>query len=272
MTTAQTAPGVDDYRARKAINATAIKAGARSMKHMHHALTSGREPSPAMAWGTLVHEFALGTPDFVIYQGIRRGKEWDAFQAANTGRRIIIESERKALLDEAGLVRSLLDDPDAGPLLEGADMEQPIYWEEPGIGQCKALPDVWNAGDLADLKTCQSVAERDFTASSWRMGYHFQLAWYRRGCRAIGLEVKRVFIIAVESSAPFDVAVFSVSDMLLDWAEAECLRIAKRYVECVAEESFPGQHAGPLVLIQPEWADEQIQSQFDGPELDPSSL
>lgn len=272
MTTAQTAPEVEHYRAVQAINATAIKAGAKSMKHMHHAMTKGADATEAMRWGTLVHEFAIGAPDFVVYPGTRRGKDWEAFQAANVGRRIIIESERKALLDEAGLVRSLLDHPGAGPLISGAEMEMPVYWMELGIGQCKALPDVWNDGCLADLKTCQSVSERDFTAASWRMGYHLQLAWYRRGCRAIGREVDRVFIIAVESSAPFDVAVFSVAGMLLDWAEKECLRIAKRYAECVAAGSFPGQHAGPLVLIQPEWADEQIQAQFDGPELDPSSL
>ncbi len=272
MTTAQTAPGVDDYRARKAINATAIKAGARSMKHMHHALTSGREPSPAMAWGTLVHEFALGTPDFVIYQGIRRGKEWDAFQAANTGRRIIIESERKALLDEAGLVAALMVHRDAGPLLEGADMEQPIYWEEPGIGPCKALPDTFKAGHLSDLKTCQSVAERDFSAASWRMGYHLQLAWYKRGCLAIGRKVESVNIIAVEAAAPFDVAVYRLDPLLLEWADKECLRIARRYIECRDAGAFPGQHAGPQVLLQPQWADEQIQAQFDGESMDPSAL
>lgn len=271
MTTAQTAPAVDDYRARKAINATAIKAGARSMKHMHHAFTSGREPSPAMAWGTLVHEFALWDPAFAVYEGTRRGKEWDAFQAANTGRRIIIESERKALLDEAGLVRSLLDHPDAGPLIEGADMEQPIYWEEPGIGPCKALPDVWNDGCLADLKTCQSIAERDFSASSWRMGYHLQMAWYRRGCLAVGRKVESVNIIAVESAAPFDVCVFKPDGLLMEWADAECLRIARRYIECRDAGAFPGQHAGPQVLFQPQWADEQVQI-IPCDELDPSMI
>jgi hypothetical protein len=272
MTTAQTAPAVDAYRAVQAINATAIKAGARSMKHMHHALTVGREPSPAMAWGTLVHEFALGTPEYVVYPGIRRGKEWEAFQAANQGVRIIIESERKALLDEAGLVRSLLDHPDAGPLIHGADMETPIHWEEPGIGPCKALPDAFNDDHLSDLKTCQSIAERDFSAASWRMGYHLQMAWYRRGCLAVGRMVESVNIIAVESSAPFDVAVFRVDPLLLEWADAECIRIALRYIECRDAGAFPGQHAGPQVLLQPQWADEQIQSQFDGESMDPSAL
>lgn len=272
MTTAQNAPAVDTYRAVQAINATAIKAGARSMKHMHHALTCGREPSPSMAWGTLAHEFALGSPSFVVYSGTRRGKEWDAFQAANQGVRIIIESERKALLGEAGLVRSLLDHPHAGPLIKGADMETPIHWEEPGIGPCKALPDAFKAGHLSDLKTCQSVAERDFSAASWRMGYHLQLAWYRRGCLAVGRKVESVNIIAVEAAAPFDVAVFKLDPLLIEWADAECLRIASRYIECREVGAFPGQHAGPQVLLQPQWADEQIQSQFDWPELDPSSL
>ncbi len=270
--TAQTAPGVDDYRARKAINATAIKAGAKSMLHMHHALTIGREPSPAMAWGSLVHEFALGAPEYVVYPGVRRGKEWDAFQAEHAGKRIIIESERQKLLDQAGLVRSLLDHADAGPLIKGADVELPIYWEEPAIGPCKALPDLWKHGKLSDLKTCQSIAERDFCAASWRMGYHLQMAWYLRGCRAIGRTVQSVNVIAVESAAPFDVAVYRVDDMLLDWAEKECVRIATKYAECLADGQFPGQYTGPQMLLQPQWADEQIQAQFDGPELDPSSL
>lgn len=262
------------YRDVCAINATAIKAGAVSMRHMRHALTVGKEPSKAMNWGTTCHEFLLGKPpEFVVYPGRRAGKEWDAFQVANEGKRIIIESERQKLLDESGLVASILSNPLASPLFHGAEFEQEVYWMEEGIGQCKGLVDGYNADTrtLFDLKTCQSIDERSFTNASWRMGYHLQLSFYRRGLRAIGKPVDRVAILAVESDWPFDLAVYDLDSALIDYAEKECIRIARKYTACVAAGSFPGAHPYPHTLLQPEHADGLIQGLPDE-ELDPSEI
>ena len=88
---------------------------------------------------------------------------------------------------------------------------------------------------------------------------------------AVGRKVESVNIIAVESAAPFDVAVFKPDGLLMEWADKECLRIARRYIECRDAGAFPGQHVGPQTLFQPQYADELIQS-IPGEELDPSMI
>ena len=253
-----------EYRALKAINATAIKAGAKSMLHMHHALTVGREPSPAMRWGTLLHGQLL-QPDakpVVVYDGVRRGAAWEAFKASHDGAEIFSVSEHTKLVAEQAEVRNAVQmirtHQESFHELDGCQFEHAITWEEPGIGLCKALVDAWKPGTLVEVKTARTIDERGFWSASWSMGYHLQLAWYLRGLRANGHKVERAVVIAQESAAPFDVAVFDADPALLAFGEKECLRIAKEYRMAEQRGHFPGAHPNRRQLLPPAWADELV--------------
>jgi len=255
----------DDYRKIRAINATALKAGRKSMLHMHHALTTGKEPTPAMRWGSLLHGQLLQPEEnnVVLWTGRRAGKEWEAFKAANEGREILIQSEWDKLMGERAealnAVQMILTHPEAGPELAGCQYEHALTWEEPGIGPCKALIDAWKPGMVADVKCSRDICERAFWSSSWQAGTHLQLAWYMRGLRANGHDVSRAVIIAQESAPPFDVAVFDVDPQLLAHGEKECLRIAREYRMAEERGHFPGAHVPRRQLVQPAYADEEVQ-------------
>jgi hypothetical protein len=247
-----------DYFAAPGISATAIKSGAVSMKRMHHVLTVKTEPSKAMQFGTLVHDQILGKgADYVVYQGIRRGKDWEAFKTLHEGRTILVLSEVDALKGRLGIAESVLAA--HGNLLKSMEYERAIYWTEPGIGQCKAKPDAFGCGQLIDLKTCQSIEERKITANSWAMGYHLQLAWYLRGLRSQGIEINRSGLLCVESRPPYDSRVYWADPLLIEWADKECVRIAREYMACLSVGLFPGQYANAGQLIQPAFADEIVQ-------------
>lgn len=248
-----------EYRAVRSMNATAIKAGAKSMLHMHHVLTGERdEPSPAMKWGSLVHGFVLGTMgEPVVWPGRKAGKEWDSFKASAeaNGSEVVSASELAKLEAIRAMIRT---NPDASGLLVGGMAETPVKWDEPGIGPCKALPDYRTESALVDLKTAKDISERGFAASSWSLGYHLQMAWYRRGLRANGWTGNAVAIIAVESAAPYDVAVYRLDPALLNYGETECLRIAKAYRAAEQAGNFPGAHPFARELLPPAWADEMV--------------
>lgn len=260
-----------EYRANPAISATAIKAGARSMKHMHHAMTCQREPTAAMAWGTLVHA-ALFLPDpFRVWLDRKAGKAWDAFEGdALAAGKIVVKPHELDKLQS--LKESIAANQEAQDALHaGRTYEEPVLWVDPVAGNSKALPDAYGSGVLVDLKTAAKIDERNFTLASWAMGYHLQLAWYRRGLRFTGKPVDRVGIVAVESAAPFDVCLYWFDPALLDFAEGECLRITTAYRLCEKSGIFPGAHPFARTLLQPAYADEQVQGVPDE-ELDPSLI
>lgn len=262
---------IETYRAHPGINATAIKAGARSMLHMRHAMTKrDDDKTPAMEWGTLVHAFLLGEADrFIAYPGaVRRGKEYDAFaRQAHEGAHIVTERQLANLRAIHARVHSQVE---TAICLHGKQ-EQPITWNDPIAGPSKALVDVLANGMIVDLKTAKEIGDRQFTSASWSMGYHLQLAWYRRGVQAVTGDRCACNILAVESAAPFDVCLYQIDPGLLDWAESECLRIASKYRECEKAGNFPGAHPFTRQLLQPAYADEQVQDVPDD-EMEPGEL
>jgi len=88
------------YQARIGINASAIKRGRLSPKHMRQALTEREPPvSAAMIWGTLTHTAVLmGLDGFAAYDGkVKRGKEYDAFVAENAGKECSLADDLASL-------------------------------------------------------------------------------------------------------------------------------------------------------------------------------
>lgn len=244
------------YSDSKAINATAIKAGAKSMLHMHHAMTNKSEETPAMRWGTLVHEAVLmGIERFAVYPGRRSGKEWDAFEVANSGRTIVSKSEHEKIMM---VLESIASNKEAHELTICGEVEKPIYWtDKEAECEAKGRPDVVNR-HLVDLKNAKDISERGFTMASWSAGTHLQMAWYLRGLRANGITVERVAIVAVESTPPFDCAVYYYDQSLLNWAERECVRICRDYKLAIESGNFKGAHTFSKTLLQPAFADEVV--------------
>lgn len=79
---------------------------------------------PAFDVGTYFHTSLLEPEkiqsECAVFTGIRRGKEWDAFQATHAGKAIITDSEHKVAL---GLVKAVQDSPVSMGRLKRGDSE-----------------------------------------------------------------------------------------------------------------------------------------------------
>lgn len=178
-----------------------------------------------MRKGTALHAFMLGGEGkvAVFRDGIRNPKssKWIDFQAANQGKHILIPSE---LASVEGMRRSLEAHPIARDLLDDGVQEQRITWTLDGR-PCAGTPDVVKPKRgrkrLVELKTDQSSAPWHFLYKAEKMGYHAQVAWYADGLAACPQydpgPVDDVFVVVVESSAPYPVTVFELdADILAD--------------------------------------------------------
>jgi hypothetical protein len=259
-----------EYARINAINWSTLREIGRSPLHYRYLLEHGRADTATLALGRAVHTAVLEPErfglEYVVFGGPRRaGKEWEAFKTANEGVTILKADEYA----EAVAMRDAVHrHKGAMSYLVGGAAEQTVTWTERINGMdlaCKARPDYLGRA-IADLKTSKDAGASAFGRTAARFGYHCQLAWYRRGVRAaLGRELDMV-LVAVESAAPYDVAVYRVTEDQMYAADDAINDLLLQVAACRRSDRWPGaqEEEGPLEL--PSWAldgdgDEELTSE-----------
>ena len=247
----------DQYKAIKAINATSIKAGQKSMLHMHDAMTGGgKDQTPAMRWGSLVHKAILEPAEFAalvcVFDGDKRSKQWKEFQAENN-LEFCVSVDEKTRLEE---IRDAVHSNEAAhKLITACTKEVTLEWEG-DYGAAKARLDGYDVeAGIVDLKTAKNITPDGFARQFISLGYDLQIGWYAEGSLTALLrkELPSVTIIAVESIAPYDVAVYTVPRVIVELGQRRARKIAIEYRFCEAEDRFPGVSEGVKELVMPDW-------------------
>lgn len=242
------------YQARAGINASAIKRGRLSPKHMRHALTEKEPPvTPAMIWGTLTHTAVLvGLDGFAAYDGkVKRGKEYDAFVAENDGKECILASD---LAELHNMRESVMANRKAREIIEATDHEVSCTWpSEWGTAKCRF--DCVSPRYVADLKSTSKIVPRDFESQAYGLGYHIQMAWYYAGARECGYNPE-VYIIAVESAAPYDTIVYGCDEEWMERGMKEASAALNAYTLAQKSGDFHGIAEDVRIIALPTWAAE----------------
>ena len=199
---------------------SAFKRLALSGVHYLHAVNTPFEPSSEMKIGTCVHYLVLGkrpgAKRLAKWEGDRRGNEWKAFAAKNADAEILTASEwEEAERIADGVMRS----PVARRRLDGARFETPLTWTESGIMCSTDGVDIINGRGLGDLKTTRCAEPEAFKRQCFSMHYAQQLAFYRRGARANGIDVGELFILGVENREPYLVVELDLTEDLIAFAD-----------------------------------------------------
>ena len=122
--------------------------------------------------------------------------------------------------------------------------EQVLIWEETGssVVVCKARPDWWNLelGIMLHLKTTAgSAGPGPFPRVVDSMGYDDALMFYERGAAAVGLEVRRNVILAVEQDGPHAAALYDLAPTMADIASRRIDRAIRTWQQCTASGKWP---------------------------------
>ena len=246
-----------EYKALDAVNWSSLKHLRDSPLHYQHALTGADVDTTERAKGRAIHalafEPAVFEREFAIYEdGNRRGKEWEAFKALHAGKTILKTNEMDDVIGSSNAVRT---HPLVAPYLVGGAFEQTVTWTDPVTGlKCKARMDLTNAGmkALVDLKSSTTIDAYRFGRIAARLGYHCQLAHYNDGCtRGLGWTPAETLIVAVESSAPYDVAVFVLDDDTLFAGREEVQALLQRLKQCRESGQWPGRFTDKAALLLP---------------------
>jgi hypothetical protein len=250
------------YEQIPAVNWTTLREMRRSPLHYRYRCDHPAEETAPMRLGRAVHAAVLEPErfarDYVVFDGPRRqGKAWEAFEAdaLAAGKEILKADEHAECLAIAAAVRA---HPLAAQYLAEGRAEQTIAWVDTETGlPCKGrvdwLCDVPGMAALVDLKTTAELDAYRLGASIARLGHHAQIAFYSRGLRALGL-VQESKLIAVESEAPYDVALFAVAGDALTAGDEEVGQLLRRVAECREKNEWPGRYdATEQELRLPPW-------------------
>lgn len=219
---------------------------ARSPAHYAYATA---EETPSLERGTAVHALVFETQRIVSWEEgrPRRGKDYDKFVADNPNALILTHVEGQKALAMAEAVRRCRE---AMRVLDGT-RETLREWDLGGRA-CAGTPDVVSRQFVTELKTTVSSHPERFAWQSLRMAYHAQLAWYLDGVMKGGqLAPENAYVVAVESTAPFPVTVFRVSNRAIEEGRKLYRLWWEQLMNCERSDEWPAYAQSVLELDIP---------------------
>lgn len=259
-----------DYLEIPAVHWTGLKHMRESALHYLNATTNEREDTSSLIRLRAVHTAVLEPEKFEaeypIFEGkTRRGKEWDAFEAANTGKSILKSSELDDIFDARDAV---LANPVAAEYLRDSKREVSVKWTDKKTGlELKGRIDAksYSKQALVDLKAGPTEA-RLFAKLAARMGYHNQSRLYSDGNAAYFPDEASwpSVLIVYEPKAPYDVVVYRWRDSAMTEAGRHNDELLARVAECRKTGIYPGRYAEEQSLELPQWmTDGEDADEFD---------
>lgn len=255
----------DEYDTIERVNFSTLKLMAKSPKHYRHALLEPRTDTEPMKLGRCAHLAAFEPEKFratvaVWDGGTRRGKDWDAFRARNADKELLTQDQYEQCI---AIQKTVLADEYARPYVSNGRGEVTIAWTDAqrdrGVNSysvlCKGRLDFDAKGAIVDLKTTRDAGD-GFGRQAWGLKYYAQAAWYVDGYeRATGIR-KPYVLVAVESTAPYDVVVYRVPDRHLELGREEYRAWLDRLAICRETNTWPGYaNDCELELELPRWAE-----------------
>ena len=249
---------VPQYRSHPAINISSLKAFSRSPAHALVGFEDEREPSEAMAIGSLLDHKVLGTPYLWTtspYDDYRT-KDARAWRDEQEARGVTV-FKQDAIETVDHMVKSLYAHPTACDLLfkRPGQAQVGIFGEFESCER-KGLID-WLPTDLpviVDLKKCRDASKAGFRRQIGQLRYDVQASYYRDLYRDITGETREWQWICVEDFAPFAVAVYQLDRESCERGSATWQDWIRQWMVCEDTDSWPGYNGGAAEMISsPNW-------------------
>lgn len=246
-----------EYHSDPAVSASHLKAVMQSPYHYWARYLDPRrtpvEPTAAMKLGSLVHCAVLEPSELASRYGVcgprntKAGKE-QAEQMAAAGIEAVTASD---MLTANCMADSVHRHPAASALLAQGKAEQSFWWDDIATGlRCKCRPDWFDGFTVVDLKTTTDASPKGFARSIAGFSYHVQASHYLAGLP----DAKQFIFIAVETTAPYAVAVYQLDAAAMAVANELRQHNMRVIADCHATNEWPGYGNQCQTLSLPSWA------------------
>jgi len=229
----------------------------------HMAGETKREQTKAMLLGTMSH-LAVLEPNKLDAAFVEKPSDIDFRTKAGKEWRESIGTTPILDADEARAVRGIRDSiaahDAAKALLAGCDSEVALFaehrtglWIKGRVDALKVESD--NEAVICDVKTTSAGADYGtFSRQAASLNYHVSAAWYCHLAGLNGLPPARFYWIAVETVAPYAVAVYEIHPDALDLGVGAMNDALELIARCEDEGVWPGYPTHVSALNLPVWA------------------
>jgi exodeoxyribonuclease VIII len=255
-----------DYRSAPAIAGSDAKKILPPLTPAHYAAhmagETRREPSKAMLLGTMAHLAVLEPskldgafvekPEGIDFR-TKLGKEWKESVGAMP---VLDQDEARAV---RGIRDSIAANKAARDLLAETQSEVALFaehrsglWIKGRVDALKVESDMNSV--IVDVKTTSAGADYGtFSRQAASLNYHVSAAWYSHLAGLNGLPPCRFYWIAVETTAPFAVAVYEIHPDALDLGVGMMNDALGLIAQCEDEGVWPGYAPEVQCLNLPSW-------------------
>lgn len=242
------------------VSSSHLKELAKSPAHYKASINAPSERTAALEFGDAAHCYML-QPDvfssrFVAMPEaikVKRGKEYDAFQAANAGKTVLSKNDLDAL---KGMSEAFKSHKTASTFtgVENGIAELSCFFTHEGLN-CKIRPDYLpGSAIIVDYKTTENASPAEFQRSCVKYSYDIQAGFYTLGMEILtGVQHKFVFI-AQEKKAPYEIAVYEASSDFIDRGRSKAIGLLEILKECRETGIYPGYPDEIQTLDLPSWA------------------
>lgn len=244
-----------------AVNSNSLKKILKSPASFRAAFYGEKEPTPSMKLGTLLHKAVLEGSDFLsryvvmpeFWGYTQKGEKtnsanckevkeqkaaWMSEQVENN--RIIVTQEEQKMI--VGICESISNHKYAFDLLRNIKTEISGYYSDPvtGIRSRIRMDGLSNDGTyFLDVKSTQDCQERAFSRSIHNYRYDFQTGMYMEGAKVINEKpLDFAVLIAVEKEEPYEIAVYTADDTILETGATDYRRAMDRLALCLKEDKW----------------------------------
>lgn len=217
-----------EYREVDAASYSALKLLARSPMHLNKASYKG---TPSMALGRAVND-ALFFGEHSVKLTKAQGVQFN------------------------GMLNALSSHPFYQAFMKAGPRNAEVscfVWDDTFGVRRKCRIDYLTPELVIDLKTTTDASPDGFAKAVGNYGYDLQAAYYLDILRLLG-EPRTFVNIAVESSPPHAVGVYSYSDYDLQVADATFLELLNTYAVCKTSGKWPGYSQKIVQVRVPKWA------------------
>jgi hypothetical protein len=258
-----------DYHAASAVSRSSLMHFLKSPYHYWYAKNypEVRTTTDDMRIGSMVHTLVLEPEKFdseffvlpPLNLRTNAGKEeLSALKAQHCDKELVSVDMLNQAKEMAWAVRSHELAPE---LIDGAFIENSIFFTHKTGIQCKSRPDALQGNIVVDLKTARDASAKAIGRASEDYGYFLQAAMCSYALKSIGQELKSFVMIAVEKKKPYAVGVYKLDQRDIEFAETvfdhEMIKLAK----CIEDDTWPSYEFAEIKM--PPWGMKQYQEEFE---------
>jgi hypothetical protein len=248
------------YHSHRAVSASSLKRLLPPSTPAHYRYGEDKT-SDALDFGKVAHHLVLGEGDRYVVRPSKwsdwRTKDAQAWRTAQEADGLVVVT--RDLLDQAEAMVEVLRAHPAGAYFTDGRPEQSLFWTDPETGlKCRARPD-WlptlrpdRRLVVPDYKTARTAEPREFGKAAADRLYYLSAAFYREGCRQLGLDDDaQIVLVAQEKTPPYVVQpyLFDEDDLQLG---ASLMRKGLRLLaDCLAADKWPAYAEHPTTLELP---------------------